>query len=222
MNKIKIEPTTLIDDLNGNNLNNYIKLALEQNVSGIHFDVIDGKYAPKKAMKISWAKSARIAFPNAYFSVHIMAIKPKKYLKQYLKIEPKVMFFQIEGTKNFAEAEKLINWATDKTQIGIAIDLQTPIDNNLISLINKSNVVLILPVKAGQSGQKMVETALEKVIKIKKQCKNIKEIYVDGGINAQNANKVISAGATTLCMGSYLYKLITTNNASNFVKSINQ
>jgi len=223
MQKVRIAPTTLHSDLNiSANLLNFIESALNQNVDEIHFDVIDGIYATNKAMNIKQAKLARNKFKDANFSVHIMAVNPKKFIKQYLKIAPRVLFFQYEGAKNLKQVEKLLSLAAPLTKIGLAIDLNTELTKELINLINKTSAVLIMTVQTGKSGQELNPSALNKVIQIKQNCNNITEIYVAGGINESNYKEVIAAGATTLSMGAGIYNLIKNNTASEFIKKVNK
>lgn len=221
MQKINIEPTTLPEQIV--DLNAFIKKALSQNVDGIHFDIMDGKYTEKKAMTFKQAKLCRSLYKHANFSFHIMAKNPKKLVKKFLTLNPRVMFFQVEGCKNIKEAQKILNLKNfnPNTKIGIAIDLNTSLNNEILNLISQTQAVLIMSVKTGKCGQKFNESALSKVKQVKKLYKDI-EIFVDGGINNINAKKVIDSGATTLCMGAYLYNAIESNKTNDFLKAINQ
>jgi len=61
-----------------------------------------------------------------------------------------------------------------------------------------------MTVKAGRGGQKMLKTPLRKVRSVRKKYP-LKDIAVDGGINAGNAHEVIEAGANILVSGSYVF-----------------
>ena len=82
-----------------------------------------------------------------------------------------------------------------------AIDIDAPIPN-----LSQVNVVTVMCVKAGKSGQTFNEKVLPKIEKIRKKYPHIR-IIADGGINAENIARVKTAGADTLVVGSFIYTM---------------
>lgn len=221
MAKINVEPSTLPVEVANDNLDLFIKNAVKQNVDGIHFDVIDGIFAPDKAMPISLAKKLKKSNQDVNISVHLMAKNAKKYVNKFLKINPQTIFFHIESCKHAVDAIKLLNKIkSQKVFAGIAIDLDTSITDELLQVLKSCDAVLVMSVKTGKSGQPFDSKALDKIKLIRENNKSIK-IYIDGGINNKTFKKAIIAGATTLCVGSYLYNLVKSNNASEFLSLVN-
>ena len=69
-------------------------------------------------------------------------------------------------------------------------------------------MVLVMSVEPGFGGQKFMPSALTKLSllrdEIARQGLHI-ELEVDGGINAETAPQAISAGATVLVAGNYIF-----------------
>jgi ribulose-phosphate 3-epimerase len=110
--------------------------------------------------------------------------------------------FHAEATKSPA---KLIEKIKSKgVMAGIAISPSTPI-KKIEKLAAKLDYILVMTVKPGKPGQKLIKTAVKKVQSLRKKYPGL-NIEVDGGINAQTAREVIEAGANFLVAGSYIFK----------------
>ncbi|HSV27985.1 MAG TPA: ribulose-phosphate 3-epimerase, partial [Candidatus Omnitrophota bacterium] len=82
----------------------------------------------------------------------------------------------------------------------------TPLDY-LKYVLDKVDMVLLMSVNPGFGGQSFIESQLEKIARIKKMIGNRNiELQVDGGVTAENSQKVIAAGATCLVAGSAVFK----------------
>jgi ribulose-phosphate 3-epimerase len=85
---------------------------------------------------------------------------------------------------------------------GIAINPPTPIEL-LSEILEDVDLVLIMGVNPGFSGQKFTPKVLEKISKLRKVFKG--DISVDGGVNGNTAKEIVKAGANILVSASYLY-----------------
>ena len=99
-------------------------------------------------------------------------------------------------------------------EFGVALNLGTPIEV-LDDFIDKIDLVLLMSVPPGQSGQKFDERVVPKIIALRQKYPDVK-IEVDGGVNPQNIAKLIEAGANLLVMGSAIWE------SENPAKVINQ
>ena len=88
---------------------------------------------------------------------------------------------------------------------GLSIKPNTSI-SDIANLVRFLDLILIMSVEPGKSGQKFIESSLEKIKDAKSLCngKNI-IIEVDGGVNLTNYKSIVSAGADFLVMGSAFY-----------------
>ena len=66
-------------------------------------------------------------------------------------------------------------------------------------------MVLIMTVESGFSGQKFIESCMDKVIELRKLKPNL-DIEVDGGVNDQTAPLAVKAGANVLVVSSFIFK----------------
>ena len=70
--------------------------------------------------------------------------------------------------------------------VSLAVDLLTPIESIEVPFEDLDGV-LVMSVKAGESGQEFVQEILSKIEKIKN--KTFIPIEIDGGINLENVSK---------------------------------
>ena len=71
------------------------------------------------------------------------------------------------------------------------------------------DVILVMSVEPGASGQKFINNSLNKIKlldEIRRENGYNYKIEVDGGVNESNSQDIIDAGADMLVSGSYVYK----------------
>ena len=91
---------------------------------------------------------------------------------------------------------------------GVALNPHTPV-SLLSDIINDIDVVCIMSVNPGFGGQSFIENTYDKVRELKAMitAKNTNtKIEIDGGVNANNAPKLVEAGADILVAGSFVFK----------------
>lgn len=91
---------------------------------------------------------------------------------------------------------------------GVALNPHTPV-SLLSDVIKDIDVVCIMSVNPGFGGQSFIENTYDKVRELKAMitAKNANtKIEIDGGVNANNAPKLIEAGADILVAGSFVFK----------------
>lgn len=90
---------------------------------------------------------------------------------------------------------------------GVALNPHTPI-SVLEDIITEVDLLLIMSVNPGFGGQSFIENTYKKVSQakeliLKTHAKTL--IEVDGGVNAQNAPKLVAAGADVLVAGNFVF-----------------
>merc|ERR1711966_638700 len=104
-------------------------------------------------------------------------------------------------------------------KIGVSLNPETKIDL-ITNYIEKIDLVLIMSVNPGFGGQKFMPEVLDKVKQLKKiqSEKNLNfDIEIDGGINFDNYQSAIEAGANILVSGTTVFK----SNNGDIKKNIN-
>ena len=106
---------------------------------------------------------------------------------------------------------------------GLSIKPETQV-SEITELLSYVDIVLVMSVEPGKSGQSFIEQTLLKIQELKKikdeyNCKFL--IEVDGGINTENSKNVIVAGADILVSGSFVYKSADRQKTINELKQFN-
>lgn len=132
--------------------------------------------------------------------LHIVSNNPYSLLSSLIskKILPKANFVQIENL------DKLDLVFFEENKIFPAIQVQTNL-NNFKKLVSSSDRILVMTTIPGVSGGKFNDVTYEYVSKIKKINPGI-QVYVDGGVNNCNFEKLRFIGVHTVIIGSYLAK----------------
>ena len=173
--------------------------------SQIHLDIMDGHFVPNISIGPCVVKNLRKA-TNLPFDVHLMIDNPENFFSQFKDAGANYITFHIEQTCN---PILLINKIKE---LGIkpGISIKPSINLEKIEyLLPQIDVLLIMSVEPGFSGQKFINSSLTKIEKTRKikESKNLNfQISVDGGINNKTAEAAVKAGADILVMGNYFFK----------------
>ncbi len=188
-----------------------------------HIDVMDGKFVEKNTTEImkDYALTAS-HISNLGLDVHLMVENVEEFIDEYSMLEPEIITFHIEATKNEERTKSVIEEIKNiGSRVGIAISPDTSIDE-IKQYLPYIHTVLVMTVVPGKGGQKLIPETLEKVKELKKYIteRNIDiDIEVDGGINDSTANLAIDAGANILVMGNYL---ISSENIKEAIRKIKE
>lgn len=152
------------------------------NVDYIHFDVMDGKFVSNKNITVSELPKL-ISNVKKKIDIHFMVSNPDKYIEKicYYNIEYITIHYEIKNLEDYID--KIKNYGF---KVGIAIKPETDIEK-IYYLLDKINLVLIMSVEPGKSGQKFIDVS-DKINKLKQEIINRKlnvKISVDGGINEE-------------------------------------
>lgn len=152
------------------------------NVDYIHFDVMDGKFVSNKNITVSELPKL-IDNVKKKIDIHFMVSNPDKYIEKicYYNIEYITIHYEIKNLEDYID--KIKNYGF---KVGIAIKPETDIEK-IYYLLDKVNLVLIMSVGPGKSGQKFIDVS-DKINKLKQEIINRKlnvKISVDGGINEE-------------------------------------
>ena len=214
MKKIQISPSILSADFS--QLGNEIKRLEEGGADMIHVDVMDGHFVPNLTIGPPVIKALRKQC-SIKFDVHLMISPVHKYIEAYSDAGADIITIHPEATENLGESILKIKSLNKK--VGVSLNPETKIDL-IIDYLEKIDLVLIMSVNPGFGGQKFMPEVLEKIRKLKKiQSENHLnfDIEIDGGINFDNCQLAIEAGANILVSGTTVFK----SNNGDIKKNIN-
>ncbi len=203
MKKIQISPSILAGDFS--NLGSEIKRLEQGGADMIHVDVMDGHFVPNLTIGPPVIKSLR-KYTNLPFDVHLMISPVHKYIKNFSDAGSDIITIHPEATEDVKDSIDLIKSLGKK--VGLSLNPDTPVEI-IENYFEEINLVLVMTVYPGFGGQKFISKILEKIKnlkKIKDEKKFKFDIEVDGGINFENNNMVINAGANILVSGTTIFK----------------
>lgn len=193
----------------GENIFEYVKeLEANNDVDMIHCDIMDGQFV--EDITYNYETLAKINNSTTIvLDVHLMCIKPWKLIKKYAKAGANIITVHFEA---FKSKYKLIKTLKKIRRYGLIAGISLKPDTNIKEIkefLSYVDMVLIMSVEPGKSGQKFIKNSIEKIKELKKEILN-QNLYilieVDGGINATTAKQVILAGANILVVGNSIYK----------------
>lgn len=167
-------------------------------VKSVHIDIIDGKFAPNVTFidPLPFKKFTS----DLFFELHMMVEDPIKYLKPFANAGFKRFLGHIE---KMPDQVKFVAQGQILGEVGLALDGETTVDYIKVPLADL-DCVLVMTIKAGQSGQEFNSEYLKKIETLRRAQGDIK-VEVDGGINDQTILTAKNAGATRFVANSFLF-----------------
>jgi ribulose-phosphate 3-epimerase len=200
--RVFVAPSILSGDFA--NMGKSVALLDEWGADLVHCDVMDGVYVPNITFGMPMIKAIK-EYTKLPLDVHLMIVKPEKYLTKFIDSGADWLSFHPEVSDNPVEALKIIR--DSGTRAGIVINADVKCEDYLY-LLDLCDFILVMSVQAGHGGQKFIPETLKKVEAIKNYRKkhNLSfDIEIDGGINEQNAGVVRDTGVNVIVAGSAVY-----------------
>lgn len=189
-----------ISFLKEGNYKEHIKKINNTDADYIHFDVMDGKFVEKKNLPVKELLEL-VNISNKKNDVHLMVKNPLKYIEalSIVNVNNITIHYEIENLNKYIDLIKSYG-----IKVGLAINPETDIDK-IIPYLNKVNVVLVMSVHPGKSGQSFIESSADKINKLREYIDNNNlnvKVEVDGGVCDLVLDKTINADI--LVSASYL------------------
>jgi ribulose-phosphate 3-epimerase len=145
------------------------------------------------------------------FEAHLMVVDPVKYIRPLADAGFKRLIAHVESQdpRRFIEEAHY----EDNIEVGLAIDGPTEFEQ-IEPFLEELDVVLVMTIEAGFSGQPFLPETVEKIKLIHQNVPDL-IVQVDGGINDQTAKICKEAGASRFVSTSYLF-----SNKSQFAEKL--
>ena len=202
---ILISPSLL--SANFLNLREEIEMINQSEADWLHMDVMDGVFVPNISFGFPIIKTVS-SISNKPLDVHMMIVHPERYIQQVADAGAMMMNVHVEVTNHLHRTIEDIHKAGMKA--GITLNPSTPLCQ-IEEVINDVDMVLLMGVNPGFGGQKFIEHTIDKVTRLKELITMTDShalIEVDGGVQAETAPRLVSAGVDILVSGSYVFKSI--------------
>lgn len=173
----------------------------------LHCDVMNKNFVPKDTYDYNLVKNIN-RNSAIMLDVHLMVNEPTEDIVKYIDAGANIITIHYEAFENKEDLVNVMNFIKKSyTLAGISIKPSTPFKEVRAYAFN-ADVVMVMGVEPGRSGQGLIPEMIDKVKEIAKfrEENNLKfKIELDGGVNLENAQTLVDAGVDILVSGSYVY-----------------
>ena len=167
----------------------------------LHLDVMDGHFVPNISFGPHFIHSIRKC-TDVYFDAHLMISEPLRYAPAMVKAGANNITFHVEAVDDpVATAREIRKLGC---QVGITLRPATPVET-ILPALDEVDVVLVMSVVPGFSGQKFMPEVLPKAREIKKRLRPNQRLEIDGGINADTIAEARDVGVDWFVVASAIF-----------------
>ena len=171
----------------------------------VHFDVMDGVFVPNISIGFPLVKQVA-EISKKPLDVHLMIVQPEKFIKELKDMGAMMMNVHYETCTHLHRVIQQIKDAGMKA--GVTLNPSTPVAM-LKDIITDVDMVLLMSVNPGFSGQKFIPQTLNKLKELRELIDNSGSkalIQIDGGVNLETGKLLVEAGADVLVAGNAVFK----------------
>lgn len=185
----------------------------------VHIDVMDGSFVPSISFGLPVIKSIRPC-TERIFDVHLMIDEPVRYVKEFADAGADLITVHAEACGHLDRTVMAIKELGKKAAVALnpATDLSC-----LNYILPALDMVLLMTVNPGFGGQKFIPYSMDKIRNLRCliESKGLKtDIQVDGGINLNNVQAVMEAGANVIVAGSAVFNGDIQKNVEAFLEKM--
>ena len=172
--------------------------------SVLHFDVMDGRFVPNITIGLPVLRSIR-KVTDMTIDAHLMIVEPGQYAAEFAEAGANMVSVHVEADPHLNRTLCSIREAGAKA--GVAINPATPLVD-LEEALPFADFILLMSVNPGFGGQKFISTSLKKLRRLRRMIDDSGsdvKIEIDGGIDANNINEIVEAGADIIVAGSAVF-----------------
>jgi len=182
----------------------HIQEAEAAGVDWIHVDVMDGHFVPNLTIGLPVLAAVR-KITRLPLDVHLMISNPHLYIEEYIDAGADWLGVQVEAAWHLERLVQQIKELGAKATVVLnpATSLAT-----LDVILGEVDMVLLMTVNPGYSGQKFIRATLPKIKKLRGMIDAQKFkalLQVDGGVQLDTIDDIAAAGADVFVSGSGVF-----------------
>lgn len=198
-----VSPSLLSADFG--NLQRDVEMLNESQCDWFHLDVMDGEFVPNISFGFP-VMQAMAKHAQKPLDVHLMIVRPEKFIKEVKALGAKVMNVHYEACTHLHRVIQQIK--AEGMMAGVTLNPHTPV-SVLEEIICDVDLVMLMSVNPGFGGQKFIEHAIDKTRRLRELIDRTGSkalIEIDGGVNRETGARLVAAGADVLVAGSAVFK----------------
>lgn len=173
---------------------------LKDGFERVHIDIVDGLFADN--LTITPKDVAEFDKGRLKVDYHLMVDDPMAWVEECIDSGSSRIIAQVE---RMGSQEAFVDWVKgyDGVEVGLAIDLFTPIGEIESDVLQNLDSILLLGVKAGFGGQEFHKGVVDKINGLLEVFDG--SIIIDGGVDPEVYKLVMEEGASEVAVNSYLW-----------------
>jgi ribulose-phosphate 3-epimerase len=199
---VRIAPSILSADFA--RLGEQVRAVEQAGADVLHVDVMDGHFVPNLTVGPLVVRALR-PVTTLPLHVHLMMERPESLIDAFADAGAGLITVHVETCPHLHRTLQQIREAG--AQPAVVLNPATPL-GALEEVLDQVALILVMTVNPGFGGQTLIPSTLEKVRRLRTlldKMENPPRIEVDGGVNWDTLEEVLSAGADVLVMGSAIF-----------------
>ena len=199
---IEIAPSILSADFS--RLGQQIEAVERGGATVLHVDVMDGHFVPNITVGLPVVKSLAGA-TQLPLDAHLMISEPGRYAAQFVEAGARMVSVHVEADANLHRT--LMSIKAAGAQAGVVLNPSTSL-GHIEEALKFADYVLVMSVNPGFGGQKFIPESIDKVRRLRQMIDERRlhvRIEIDGGIDRNNIEKVVAAGAEIIVSGTAIF-----------------
>ena len=200
---VKISPSILASDFSS--LGDEVQRITSAGADYVHVDVMDGHFVPNITMGPNVVKSVR-GRSDLPFDVHLMIDPVQPYIENFVDAGSNIISVHYETNDDTKSCIHKIKSFGVKAGLAINPDTEWEVTKQYMEDVD---MIIVMSVHPGFGGQKFIPGALKKLEALRKeidQSGRSIELEIDGGVDFDNVQSAIDAGADVIVAGTTTFK----------------
>jgi ribulose-phosphate 3-epimerase len=181
-----------------------VAMIMEAGAQVIHVDVMDGHFVPPITIGplIVEALADQVHDAGGVLDVHLMIENPDRHVDDFTAAGADAVSFHVEATPHVNRVANQIR--EGGALAGIVLNPGTPV-GAVAAAADAIDYALCMSVNPGWGGQPFIPASVDRLRQLRELLPIHVALEVDGGITADTAPDVTSAGASLLVAGSAVF-----------------